>query len=151
MAFGATSKVFAFFVWEMGKGLRKTTNTFKVSLFGNSVVPTNKYATATKAKTAYHGTTSTWSTAHGAGGTTGKVAKTLATIAWTQATAVLKFTAANVSWTSATITTAYGCLVYDSTETTYGVSYNSFGGAFTATAGTFAVTWSATGIYKVTC
>jgi hypothetical protein len=150
----SNSKGFAFFQWGLGRASYKvgnTPDTFKVSLFGNSVVPTNKYGTATKTKTKYHGTGGTFSTTNGAGGATGKVAKTLASVTWTQVTNVLHFKAANVTWTTATITTAYGDLVYDSSHTTYGVCYNYFGGAFTSTAGTFTISWNTTGIYKVTC
>lgn len=151
MAF-ATSKVFALGVLDVGKNVTKwSTDTFKVSLFGNSVAPTNKYPTATKTKTKYHGTTSTWSTAHGAGGTTGKVAKSLSSVTWKQTTNVLHFKAANVTWTTATITTAYGDLVYDNSHTTLGLAYNYFGGAYTATSGTFTISWSATGVFKITC
>lgn len=153
----SNSKAFAYYMLELGTNAHKlSTDSFKVALFKTGVTPTNEYAAATKTKTRYEGTTATWSSTNQSSGT-GYTAggKALATVAWTQATATLKFTAANLSWTTVT-TTSYGALVYDTTSTittkkTYGLCYNYFGGQFTSTAGTFTVAWSATGILSVAC
>jgi hypothetical protein len=157
MAFGSTSKAFAFYVFKLGGGARiLTSDTFKVALFKNTVSPTNKFGTATKTKTKYAGTGSTWSTANEVSGT-GYTAggKTVTSPTWTQTTANLKFTSAtNPSWTSATIT-SFGALVYDTTTHTsqvnMGLCYLSFGGQQKVTAGTFTVTWNSTGIVKFAC
>ena len=148
------SKVFAFYVLGIGTNTRKlSTDTYSCALFKTTVVPTNKYGTATKAKTEYEGTGSTWSATNQSSGT-GYTAggKALTSVTWTQATNVLHFKAANLTWTTVTVT-AYGDLVYDTTtgHTNSGLCYNYFGGQFTSSGGTFTVTWSATGIFKVTC
>lgn len=153
----SNSKVFAYAVLEVGTNAHKlSTDAVKCALFKTTVAPTNKYAAATKTKTRYAGTTSTWSTANESSGT-GYTAggKALASVTWGQVTNVLHYKAATITWTTVTVT-AYGDLVYDTTSTitikkTYGLCYNYFGGQFTSTAGTFTVTWSATGIFKVTC
>ena len=53
------------------------------------------------------------------------------------------------SWTPLTITT-YGCLVHDSTAWV-GLSFHSFGGVQTVTAGTFNIVWNGSGIAAFTC
>lgn len=85
----------------------------------------------------------------GTGYTAGGVSVTSPT--WTQTSNKVKFTSAGTpQWTTATFT-AYGCLVYDTTKLTEGLSYNYFGGAQQVTAGTFTITWNATGIALFTC
>ncbi len=158
MAFGNTSKAFAYAVLVIGEQKIKiagtTPNTFKFALFGNTVVPAN--TVTTKALSSYTGTTSTWSTAHEVSGT-GYTAggKTISSPTWTQTTTHLVWTSAtNLSWTASSFT-AYGGLVYDSTTGTttldQGLCYLSFGGAQTVTSGTFTVAWSATGILRFNC
>ena len=65
----------------------------------------------------------------------------------------LKFAAANVSVASTTIATAaYGCLIYDTTVSNYGIVAVYFGGTgYTTNNGTFGITWDGTnGIFKIT-
>lgn len=58
--------------------------------------------------------------------------------------------AADLSWTTVTIT-AYHAVIYDDTTTTkYLIGSIDFGGAKTATAGTFTITWSTSGIVNLT-
>lgn len=151
MAFGATSKIFAHTMLLLGENtIKLSADAFKFALFGNTVIPSNTVTTT--AKSEYAGTTSTWSTAHEASGT-GYTAggKAVTSPTWTQTAANLKFTSAtNPSWSAASFT-AYGGLVYDTTHANKGLCYLSFGGAQTVTAGTFTVTWSATGILKLAC
>lgn len=56
-----------------------------------------------------------------------------------------------------TLTNAYGCLVYDDTITAgtggiadQGITFHSFGGAQTVTAGTFTIVWHANGLFRIT-
>jgi hypothetical protein len=59
---------------------------------------------------------------------------------------VLSFTAANVNVSTVTVAGVYGALVYDHTVSggnNYGIAGLSFGGAYSSTAGPFAITWGA--------
>lgn len=56
-----------------------------------------------------------------------------------------------------TLTNAYGCFVYDDTITAgtggiadQGVTFHSFGGAQSVTAGTFTIVWHANGLFRIT-
>ena len=59
--------------------------------------------------------------------------------------ATTKWDADDVAWATATIT-AYHAVVYDTTNTNSLVCSFDFGGAKTATAGTFTIQWDANGI-----
>ncbi len=59
--------------------------------------------------------------------------------------ATTKFDAADTSWSTVTIT-AYHAVVYDVTNTNSLICSFDFGGAKTATAGTFTIVWDANGI-----
>jgi hypothetical protein len=55
-----------------------------------------------------------------------------------------------------TLTNAFGCLVYDNTITAgtggvakQGITFHSFGGAQTVTAGTFTIVWHANGLFRI--
>ena len=54
----------------------------------------------------------------------------------------INFSASNVSETATTLTNAYGAIIYDSTLSDYVLVNISFGGGFSTTAGTFAITWA---------
>lgn len=56
-----------------------------------------------------------------------------------------KFDAADTAWSTATIT-AYHAVLYDTTNTNSLICSFDFGGAKTATAGTFTIVWDAAGI-----
>jgi hypothetical protein len=66
---------------------------------------------------------------------------------------VLSFTASNVVANTVTVAGVYGALAYDHTVSSganYGLCGISFAGAYSATAGTFAITWgSANGVSSV--
>ena len=151
MAFGSNSKVFAFAVAQMmANTVKPTTDSYKVALYGNSGTPDNTVTTAVL--TEYNGAASAWVTGNetsGTGYTAGGVSVSSPTV--TQAAAVITFSSAgSPQWTTATIT-AYGCLVYDTTVSNEGLCYNSFGGARSVTAGTFSITWNASGIAAISC
>jgi hypothetical protein len=66
---------------------------------------------------------------------------------------VLTFDAADTSWTGSTITARYA-VIYDSTPSTDAtrplIAYVDFGADISTTAGTFTITWNASGIATVT-
>ena len=147
----SNSKVFAFSVLTVGQnGVKYSTDAYKVALYGNSGTPDNTVTTAVL--TEYNGAASQWVTgneASGTGYTAGGVA--VSSPSWTQATNVVTFTSAGTpQWTTASFT-AYGGLVYDTTNANQGLCYNYFGGAQTVTAGTFTINWNASGIATFTC
>lgn len=146
----SNSKVFAFAVLQVGSNAVKfSTDAYKVALYGNTGTPDNTVTTA--ALTEYNGAASQWVTANevsGTGYTAGGVAVSSPT--WTQSSNVVTFTSAGTpQWTSASFT-AYGGLVYDTTVSNEGLSYNYFGGAQTVTSGTFSIAWNASGIASFT-
>lgn len=143
----STSKVFAYATLQgFSKQLNLTSDSYKVALYSsNSMTPDATVTTAVL--TEYNGTASQWVTGNevsGTGYTAGGVAVT--PISLSQTTNVITFTSSGTpSWTTATFT-AYGCLVYDTTVSNEGLSFNYFGGAQTVTAGTFTIAWNASGI-----
>jgi hypothetical protein len=151
-----TSNGNAYYLYALGTGVGKpgsgTPDSFKVALYGNTTTPAQN---ATAVMTQWNGAGSTWVNANeavpagGNGYTLGGVAVTPVT--WTQGTNVVTFTSSgSPQWTSATFT-AYGGLIYDTTTTNQGISWNYFGGAQTVTSGTFSITWNASGILTLTC
>lgn len=142
----SNSKIFAFAQLQMmSNTVKPTTDSYKVALYGNTGTPDNTVATAVL--TQYAGSASQWVTGNessGTGYTAGGVAVT--PISVTQTGANVNLTSSGTpTWTTATIT-AYGCLVYDTTVTNNGLSFNYFGGSQVSTAGTFSITWNASGI-----
>jgi hypothetical protein len=143
----STSDVFAYANLQgFSKALNLTTDSFKVALYASNTMTPDRTVT-TAVLTEYNGTSSQWVTANevsGTGYTAGGVAVTPISLA--QATNVVTFTSSGTpSWTTATFT-AYGCLVYDTTVSNEGLSFNYFGGAQSVTSGTFSVSWSGSGI-----
>ena len=74
---------------------------------------------------------------------------TLASQAVAVASNTAAFDAADTSWTTATIT-AYHAVIYDTTNTNSLICSIDFGGAQTATTGTFTIEWNANGIVSLT-
>lgn len=75
------------------------------------------------------------------------------------ATGVFQFDAADTpqSGASCTLASVFGCLVYDETITAgtggiakQGITYHSFGGSQSVTAGTFTIVWHANGLFRIT-
>lgn len=149
MAFTA-SAVNAYYLWACGtNAVKPSTDTLKAALFGNSVTPAQS---GTAAVTQYAGAGSTWSTgneASGTGYTAGGVS--VSSPSWAQTSNVISLSSAGTpQWTGASFT-AYGALVFDTTVSNQGVSWNYFGGAQVVTSGTFTIAWNASGILTVTC
>ena len=127
-------------------------DTFKVSLYDNTITPDQTVASA--------------NTAYGAGVfATGEVSDTtewaaggqaLDSVTFAPTANVLKFDAADEvsAGTSATLANVYGCLIYDDTLTTpvadQGLCFLYFGGANSVTDGTFTVVFNASGIFTLT-
>lgn len=126
----------------------------KCSLYLNTNTPTN--TTTTAATSEYNGTGSQWLTTYEltttGGYTVGGLSLTAANNLLGQSTNVFSFSnSTTTQWTSASFST-YGCLVYDSTTSNYGLSYHDFDGVQTVSgSGTFTINWNAGGIFKITC
>lgn len=143
----STSDVFAYATLQaLSKQLNLTSDSYKVALYASNTMTPDRTVT-TAVLTEYNGTASQWVTANevsGTGYTAGGVAVT--PISLSQSSNVIEFTSSGTpSWTTATFT-AYGCLVYDTTVSNEGLSFNYFGGAQSVTAGTFTISWNASGI-----
>jgi hypothetical protein len=62
----------------------------------------------------------------------------------------LKFDAADTSWTTATISSARAAVVYDDTLTNDPlICLVNFGADYASSAGTFQITWNASGIWTI--
>ena len=147
----STSAVFAFSVLQVGRNAVKySTDSYNVALYAsNTMTPDRTVSTAVL--TEYAGSGSQWVTGNEVSSTNyvaGGASVTSPT--WTQASNVLTFTSAGTpTWSNVSFTT-YGCLVYDTTASNQGLSFNYFGGQQTVTSGTFTVTWNASGIATFT-
>jgi hypothetical protein len=125
----------------------------KVALYNGS--PTSATAqAATLAQNAYNGSGGQWVTANEVSSTNytaGGVVVTPKTETLVSTTVVTFTSSGTPTWTTVSFT-SYGCLVYDNTVTgAYAFCWNYFGGAQTVTAGTFSITWNASGIFAITC
>lgn len=89
----------------------------------------------------------------GTGYTAGGATLTTASLGYTSGTNVLKLDGDDVSWASSTITARYA-VIYDATPGTDAtrplIAYVDFGADVSSSAGTFSITWSASGIATVT-
>lgn len=124
--------------------------THKVALYGNTGTPDFD---DTAAHNAYNGAGGAWVVANessGTGYTAGGSALTSTTLT-NVAGGITMWDAADLSWATVTVT-AHGCLIYADALTApvadQGIMAVWFGGAFTATAGTFTIQWAANGIYR---
>jgi hypothetical protein len=142
MAWSA-SKVFAYSVLDVGNNnVKYGTDAYKIALYSsNTITPDNTVTTA--ALSEYNGAASQWVTGgevSGTGYSAGGVA--LSSPSWGQSTSYVSFTCATApSWSSATFT-AYGSLVYDTTNSSKGLCYLYFGGSQSVTSGTFTVSFA---------
>jgi len=154
MAFGSSSKIFSAFITD---ALNRTNafdlnaDSFKAALFNDTGTPSQ---TAAAASTAYN--TGQWVTSNEvSNGGWSAAGLALASVTSTFSSNVYTFDAADTAnGSAATLSGVQGCLVYDDTLTTpvadQGVSYHSFGGAQSVTAGTFTIVWNASGIVALT-
>ena len=152
MAWSA-SKIFVSFIedaLENTAAFALASDSFKVALYDNDITPDNTVATALTIYNAGQWTAAGNEVADGtewdAGG------EPLASPTFVPTTNVLKFDGTDTvsGGTSATLAAVFGCLVYDTTVASHGVSYNYFGGTNSVYDGTFTVVWAGTGIFTIT-
>ena len=75
---------------------------------------------------------------------------TLGSITLANASGTLKYDAADTSWTTATISSARAAVVYDDTLTNDPlICLVNFGADYASSAGTFQITWNASGIWTI--
>lgn len=76
--------------------------------------------------------------------------KSLTSITFATSGGTITWDAADVEWTSSTITGARYAVIYDDTLTNKPlIGAVDFGGDFSTTAGTFKITWNASGIFTL--
>lgn len=153
MAFGSSSKIFTSFITDClnnTSALDLNADTIKVALYGNTGTPDQTVASANTAYNVAQWTSTNEVTATGwtAGGLS------LASVTSTFSSATYTFDAADkAGGASDTVTAAYGVLIYDDTIATpvadQGICYLAFGGSNSVTAGTFTVSFNASGIFTV--
>ena len=127
-------------------------DTFKAALYNNSITPSN---TVTAANSAYNA--GEWANTNEVDDGTNWDAggEPLTSVTSTHSAGVWTFDAADTSQggASTTLASVFGCLVYDDTITTpvadQGLCFNYFGGSQSVTAGTFTITWNASGICDI--
>lgn len=163
MAFGSSSAMFR--AWVQNNLLKDPggstptgytnieADTLKVALFNNSVTPDKDAAVGS---TGYN--TGTWTTGNEVSDTNwaagGRVLDD-SSLGYATGTALVTYDAADLSGGgNVTLTNAYGCLVYDDTITAgtvadQGMTFHSFGGAQSVTAGTFTIVWHANGLFQM--
>jgi len=119
--------------------LNFSSDTTKIALFSNTVTPTPDTAAQ-----AYNVAPWNANEVNNGGGNWPVGGPTLGSPTLANTTGqggVLSYTASNVSAASVTIAAARGALIYDSTISSLGIAAIYFGGDFTSTVGTFAITW----------
>lgn len=113
-------------------GVHQPADTYKIALYTST-------ATNDKTSTAYTTTNEVTGTGYTAGGVT----LTGFTVSISSDTAYIDFTT-DPSWTTASFTAA-SCMIYNSSRSNKAIAVIDFGGNFTATAGTFTITFPAPG------
>jgi hypothetical protein len=137
--------------FENTAALDTDADTFKTTLYNNSITPDR---TVTAANSAFNA--GQWATANeltATGWPTGGNA--LASVTSSRSSGTYTFDAADrAGGASDTISGAFGDLVYDDTIATpvadQGFCYNYFGGSNSVTSGTFTIVWNASGIVTAT-
>lgn len=117
-------------------------DTFKAALFSNSVVASPDTDPLEYGVAPWNASEVT-----GTGWASGGVALTTLAAALVAGTGI-KLDADDISASTTTLTSARGCLIYDTTSglSNRGLIAVTFGGDFSTVAGTFAVTWDSSGI-----
>lgn len=152
MAFGTSSKIFTAFLeacLENDYAFAIDTDTHKVALFDNNISSPDQ--TVAIANTAFGaGVWAANEVFDGAEWPTGGQALAITTAGFTSNVYTLDFTDEVSTGTSATLSDVRGCLIYDSTVSSYGLCFLSFGGANSVTDGTFTVVFHANGAFQFT-
>lgn len=122
-----------------------TPDTINVALFNNTGTPAQDTDPATYAVAPYNA-----NEVSGTGWAAGGVALGSPTMTLIAGVGVA-FGAANVSQSATTLTAVRGCAIYDNTLTPKCVIMAiTFGADFSTVAGTFAITWDANGLARIT-
>lgn len=162
MAFGASSAMFQawpqMMIGNFGANafVSLEEDSLKVALFNDTTTPDKDAAIAS---TGFN--TGVWTTGNQVTDATNWVSggRVLAGVAATdQGSGITMLDATDLAGGgTVTITNAYGCMVYDDTITAgtggvidQGITYHSFGGGQTVTAGTFTIVWHANGLFRIT-
>ena len=115
-------------------------DTFKCAMITNSSTP--------NFETHDHWSDLSGNEVSGTGYTAGGAALTSITLG--NASGTLKFDAADTSWTTATISSARAAVIYDDTLTNDPlICLVDFGADYASSAGTFQITWNASGIWTI--
>jgi len=115
-------------------------DTFKCAMITNSSTP--------NFETHDHWSDLSGNEVSGTGYTAGGAALTSITLGNDSGT--LKFDAADTSWTTATISSARAAVIYDDTLTNDPlICLVNFGADYASSAGTFQITWNASGIWTI--
>lgn len=128
-------------------------DTVKVSLYNDTTTPDKDAAVGS---TGYN--TGQWTSSNTVSDTNWPAAgNTLAGKAFsTPSTGVVMFDATDLSHSgTVTLANVYGCFVYNDTISggtvaDQGITFHSFGGAQSVTAGTFTIVWHANGLFRIT-
>jgi hypothetical protein len=152
MAFGTSSKMFVATIeaaLENAQAFNFSSDSIKIALFNNTISTPD--ATVALASTAFGaGVWAANEVFDGAEWPTGGQALDSVTSAFTSNVYKLDANDEVSTGTSATLADVRGCLVYDSTVSSYGICFLSFGGANAVTDGTFTVQFNASGIATIT-
>ena len=148
----SASKVFVSLVettLENGAAFNLSSDTMKAALYNDTITPDN---TVSLANSAYN--VGQWATAQEVydGTEWAQAGEPLTGVTSGPTSNVYKFDATDTpsGGSSATLASVYGCLVYDTTVSSYGLSYHYFGGVQSVTDGTFTIVWNASGIFTIT-
>uniref|UniRef100_A0A6M3J5B2 Putative structural protein n=1 Tax=viral metagenome TaxID=1070528 RepID=A0A6M3J5B2_9ZZZZ len=140
--------IFDSFTEDIGDGTIDMDNdTFMVALFTNEALPASTYSSYDTGGAGVGLTADKTEVANGNGYTTGGVA--LASVTWSQAAGTCTFDAADSEWTAATFAARYAVIYSTTAAANELVCLIDFGAEKTVTAGTFTITWNASGIFTL--
>ncbi len=147
----SNSKVFAYTVLQLcdAKSIDMATDSLYCALYVATITPDNTVTTA--ALSSYNGAGSQWVLANEVS-SSGYIAggASVSGVTVTQASNVIALKASgSPSWTGVTFSTA-GALLYDSSVSNQGFSYNWFGGTQSVAAANLSVVFNSSGILTLT-
>lgn len=125
-------------------------DTFKAALYNNTITPNNDVTQANSAYNVDQWVNTTNEMYEAVTWPQGGVALTTPTVDSGTADVVFWDAADTASSAGCDLATVFGCLVYDTLVSSYGITYNYFGGSNQVTNGTFTIVWHANGIFRIT-
>lgn len=148
----SNSKVFRIFLGDTLKNdaaFDLEADTIKVALYDNDITPDNDVTSANSQYNAGAWVSSGNEVFHTGQWASGGVTLSGKVVDVSVADAV-SFDAANAtSGSSATLSSVHGVLVYDTTVSSRGISYNYLGGSNSVTSGVLTIIWHTNGIFKI--